>query len=57
MKSEDTFMLGGCVYSTSKIWSFGPGQISMALPVQVRALLEYWNTGVLEKAKALIQLE
>jgi hypothetical protein len=35
-------------YSTSKTWSLGPGQSSMALPVQVRALLEYWSIGVLE---------
>ena len=29
----------------------------MALPVQVRALLEYWRIGVLVKMKARIQFE
>ena len=35
-------------YSASKTWSLGPGQNTMALPVQVRTLLEYWSIGVLE---------
>ncbi|MGD9168375.1 MAG: hypothetical protein PVH33_16790, partial [Syntrophobacterales bacterium] len=36
------------IYSTLKTWSLGPGQSSMALPVQMRTILEYWSFGVLE---------
>jgi hypothetical protein len=36
------------LYSTLKTWSLGPGQSSMALPVQVQTILEYWSFGVLE---------
>ena len=35
-------------YLTLKTWSLGPGQSSMALPVQVRTILEYWSVGLLE---------
>jgi hypothetical protein len=44
-------------YSTSKTWSLGPGQSSMALPVQVATcleVLEYWSIGVMAKTKAHI---
>jgi hypothetical protein len=36
------------LYSTRKTWSLGPGQSSMVLPVQVRAVLEYWRVAVSE---------
>jgi hypothetical protein len=45
------------VYSTSKTWSLGRSQSSMALPVKVASsfgVLEYWSIGVLAKMKAQI---
>ena len=44
------------IYSTSKTWSLWPGQSLMALPVHVRALLEYWSIGVLVKRKLTFDL-
>jgi hypothetical protein len=35
-------------YPISKTWFLGPGHSLMALPVQMRALLGHWSTGVLE---------
>jgi hypothetical protein len=46
----------GLFYSTLKTWSLGPGQSSMALPVQLRTVLEYWSVGVLEYWKKVCLL-
>ena len=40
------------LYSTRKTWFLRPGRSSMVLPIQVRAVLEYWSIGVLAKTKA-----
>ena len=45
--------------STSKTWSLGAGQSSMALPVQMASyfgVLEYWSIGVLAKRKPTFNL-
>ena len=45
-------------YLTSKTWSSGPGQNSMALPVNILSgvgVLEYWSIGLSEQGRKVKQ--